>query len=71
MGFVEEDTYRVNSSARVGKWKVSKDNKVYESISAASRETGIHKSKITRYLKNNQEGFKYEYSYEIYKRPYK
>lgn len=71
LGFVEEDSYKKNTKARVGKWKVKINDAVYESIVSASKETGMSRSKISNNLNENKEGFSYEYSYEISKRPYK
>lgn len=71
LGLVEQNTYEKNTTARVGKWKISVNKVTYESIVEASKETGISRSKISNNLNENKQGFAYEYSYEISKRPYK
>jgi len=70
LGLVEEDISIKNKNSRVGKWKFKIDNIVYDSILSASKQTGISRSKISNNLNENKEGFTYEYSYEISKRPY-
>lgn len=71
LGLVEQDILIKNKNSRVGKWKVKIDGKIYDSIVEASKETGISRSKISNNLNENKQGFTYEYSYEISKRPYK
>lgn len=69
-GYVEQDTEIKNKSSRVGKWKVKIQDVLYDSILSASKQTGISRSRISNNLNENKEGFTYEYSYEISKRPY-